>query len=160
MARSKGKGRAQRRYTPPSSGPGVLALPIAGIGLFALFAVEWLVGNIFASTQGGFHPSWLELAAIVPVMLIFIATEIVLAVTAHRCGYGALWTLFALPALLALIACAVWLAGDRSSSHGEPMWALTGILGGFNLILLLLAVRSLRRASRASRRRRPATRRR
>lgn len=158
-SRSTGRSRSPRRYTPPASGPGVLALPMAGIGLFALFAIEWLVANIFASALGGFHPGWLELAAIVPVMIIFAATEIVLAVTSYRRGYGALWTLFALPALLALIASAVWLAGGQSGSHGEPMWAVTGVLGGINLILLLLAIRSLRRASRPHRRR-PTTRRR
>jgi len=124
----------------------VLALPIAGIALVVLFAVEWAVGNVFASTYLGVRPGWDELAAIVPIMIVFAAAETVLALAAHRRGYGALGLLFAIPGALALTASAVWLSGGQSEGLGEPMWGLTAVLGGTNLIVLLLAVRTARRA--------------
>ncbi len=126
----------------------MLGLPIAGVCLFVLFAIEWALGNLFASSVGEMHPGWLELVAIVPIMIVFAAVEVVLAVTARRRGYGALWILFGLPAGLAVIASAIWLAGGRSTSLGEPMWVLTGVLGGLNVGLLLLAVGALRRTKR------------
>lgn len=130
----------------------MLWLPIAGGGLFVLLAIEWAVCNLFASSVGEMRPGWLELVAIVPTMIVFAVAEVLLAVTARRRGYGALWILFALPAGLAVIACAVWLAGGRADSLGDPMWLLTAVLGGINAGLLLLAVRALRRPIRKRRR--------